>query len=67
MATAEDLQAMAKKDPRKLAEAMAADLQGFGYKIDADTVEGMIQAWKNGVKPVGGPAYFVHGWLEKGS
>lgn len=66
--TAAEIQALAKSNPKVLAQAMCADLQEFGYKeLDVSTVEAMIETWKAGVKPVGGPAHFVHGWLDKGT
>ena len=64
--TPEQLQALAKSNPRKVAEAFATTLVDFGYPIAANAVEPYIASFFAGEKPKGGPEGFVHGWLRDG-
>lgn len=61
-----ELQALAERDPKKVAIALAATLKDFGYPITPDHVEGYLRNFKAGTPPKGGPEMFVHGWLTKG-
>ena len=66
MQTAEQLQAIAKDDPKALAKAFAASLKDFGYPVDADYCQKQIAAFLAWEKPTGGPSMFIHRWLQKG-
>ena len=66
MQTAEQFRATWESHPDTLVRAFTRVLVDFGYHVSPASVQEWITSYYAGEKPRGGPAMFVHGWLQKG-